>query len=404
MRLVVNRFHGWRHKIGAVALGLLLGAGASEALLREMLPATNRFYLWPPNMTAVLRPAPPTIPGITGPSHFSVNSLGVRGREPKRADRREYRIFTIGGSTTECLFLDDAKTWPHLLQETLKRTADGRDVWIGNIGKSGTTTRDHMLQLRHLLPQHPRIDLVLALVGINDLNWRLRKGDKNLLPPERQLHHAFAVLPTSDPWAFASVPSSAPWYKRTAIYGLLRKVRAWLETSVRLADWQEDPAGHFYEKRRAERATRTATLDELPDLTSALIEYAANLNVMIDLTEEHGARIVLMTQPVMWRADLNVTEEGLLWNGWSTEDGVYYSPRALAAGMELYNRELLRVCTLRGITCIDLAALVPRTAEIFYDDAHYTEKGASVVAKVVSEHLASRGPFAHALGAHHDHS
>ena len=82
-----------------------------------------------------------------------------------------------------------------------------------------------------------------------------------------------------------------------------------------------------------------------------------------------------MTQPTSWREGLDPAAEGLLWNGWSEGANVYYSVRALAAGMALYNQELLLVCKSRGIDCIGLASRVPRTTEIFYDDAHYTEKG-----------------------------
>ena len=101
----------------------------------------------------------------------------------------------------------------------------------------------------------------------------------------------------------------------------------------------------------------------------------------------------MMTQPVIWREGLEPAVEALLWNGWSAEEKVYYSTRALAVGMALYNQELLRVCGSRGIDCIDLASAVPRTSEIFYDDAHYTEKGAELVARLIGEHFRSRQPF-----------
>src|SRR5262249_35170361 len=112
-----------------------------------------------------------------------------------------------------------------------------------------------------------------------------------------------------------------------------------------------------------------------------------------DLVQAHGRRLVLMTQPVLWRNDLGPSEEMLLWNGWSDRDDVYYATRALGRGIDLYNQELLHVCAARMIDCIDFAAKVPRTTEVFYDDAHYTEKGAELVARVITEHLARREPF-----------
>lgn len=51
----------------------------------------------------------------------STNKLGLRGDAPPCEWERYYTIVTIGGSTTQCFYLDDHKTWPYLLQEKLKR-------------------------------------------------------------------------------------------------------------------------------------------------------------------------------------------------------------------------------------------------------------------------------------------
>ena len=100
-----------------------------------------------------------------------------------------------------------------------------------------------------------------------------------------------------------------------------------------------------------------------------------------------------MTRPMLWREGLTPAEEALGWEGWNQQPGVYYSVRALAAAIRLYNRTLLDVCRARVLDCIDLAPEVPQTAANFYDGAHYTEAGARLVAKVVSEHFAGRPPF-----------
>ncbi len=99
-----------------------------------------------------------------------------------------------------------------------------------------------------------------------------------------------------------------------------------------------------------------------------------------------------MTPPMLRRSDLGREGEQRPWLG--REGGVlkesghdYYSVRALAEGMAAYDRRLLDVCAARQIDCIDLASEFPPTLEMFYDDAHLTEKGATTVAESVSEHL-----------------
>lgn len=49
---------------------------------------------------------------------------------------------------------------------------------------------------------------------------------------------------------------------------------------------------------------------------------------------------------------------------------------------------------IRGVECIDLAARVPRDAVHFWDDAHFSEAGAGVVAEVVVRHLLATRPLA----------
>jgi hypothetical protein len=103
-------------------------------------------------------------------------------------------------------------------------------------------------------------------------------------------------------------------------------------------------------------------------------------------------RLILLTQPTLWRADLSDAEKDLLWTGGPGLDRLgpgreYYSASALAEGMRLYNERLLAVCRERGAECFDLAAWIPRDTSIFWDDAHFTEEGARRVAELVSGYL-----------------
>src|SRR5262245_9890356 len=50
------------------------------------------------------------------------NALGFRGPDPPRDFARRLTVVTIGGSTTECLFLSDGKTWTDVLSRRLSAT------------------------------------------------------------------------------------------------------------------------------------------------------------------------------------------------------------------------------------------------------------------------------------------
>jgi hypothetical protein len=62
-------------------------------------------------------------------------------------------------------------------------------------------------------------------------------------------------------------------------------------------------------------------------------------------------------------------------------------------GMNAYNSTLLRTCREAELECFDLAAVIPKTNVVFYDDSHYTEAGARLVAERIAEYLLSRPPI-----------
>jgi hypothetical protein len=95
--------------------------------------------------------------------------------------------------------------------------------------------------------------------------------------------------------------------------------------------WEQDPAGSFYQMKRAERQRRTARLDELPDLSSALQECPENLTRIIDVVQAHGSRVVMMTQPTLWRDDFSPAEDRLIWLGSGRELKTLYRPRRSSA-------------------------------------------------------------------------
>jgi lysophospholipase L1-like esterase len=389
----------WRRNLGFALLGAVVGLGVVEGALQWMAPPFTQFVVHPPGLTRQFRPLPEIMPGIAHPARVTFNSLGLRGREPDFAAPRErLEILAIGGSTTECLYLDDAATWPALVEQILARRR-GESVWVGNAGISGASTRENILHVKHLLPQDPRIHVVVALLGVNDLTIRLSAGTEyrsTTVPGEAatEIRRAFARVPGRFYEASTEylAPVTAAWYKKTAVYQLLKRVREFSESVMASRGIRQDEAGRIYEVWREHRRTARVIKDQLPDLTPALEEYALNLHTIIDLVERAGARPVLMTQPTLWRPDLEPAGERLLWLGgegrFQQEPGhAYYSVRALARAMASYNRRLLEVCAARGIFCIDLAGEIPATLEMFYDDAHFTEKGAQRVARVVSEHL-----------------
>ena len=124
-------------------------------------------------------------------------------------------------------------------------------------------------------------------------------------------------------------------------------------------------------------------------LAPALGEFRANLERLAAIAEEQGVRLVLLTQPVLWGANLAPELDARCWYGWVGRppwEGpeAYVSLAAMAEGMERYNAVLRAVAADRGLGLVDLAAELSGDPEVFYDDCHFTERGAQRVAELVA--------------------
>ncbi len=371
-------------------LGLLLGGFLALLGLELFLrvgAGTNTFSVWQPRMERVLEPDPELLPGVRGPTRFRTNSRGLRGDE--LGPDRTPRILAVGGSTTECLYLDQEEAWPFLLQARLDELVEGGRAWVGNAGKSGNNSRHHVVQLTHLLPRLPELDAVLVLVGVNDLAMRLAR-DASYRPTWREdarerarlTHAAFAVVPTGH-------RVGARLHERTALWSLARTLKRRFLPGAS----SQDRTGEVYATWRRHRREHSALVTDLPDLSTALAEYRANLEEIADLCAAHDVQVVFAAQPCLWRPDLPDAERALLWFGGIGEfqrrpGSRYYTVTALAHGMQAYNDTLRSTCAARNLPLVDLVPALPADTTTFYDDCHFNENGAARVAAILAPFLA----------------
>jgi lysophospholipase L1-like esterase len=366
--------------IGLSVLSLLLTAAFVEILLRQIAPH-QQFFIWPPYTTFSYDLESPEMPGIDGVSNFTINSQGIRGRE--FSDQDSYRLLVIGGSTAECAVLDDDESWPHLLEAFLRKKWRNKNVWVGNIGKSGHSSANHLLAMQHLLDQYPPIDAVLVLLGVNDLLRRLAM-DSSYFPQLKDsdlLGKTFSIRPRS---------FNERWYKKTEWWILLKDAkRSYLAYRNKQVDKQENLRKLM---RAREKRRNNPQRDTLPNLTSALNDYRETIGKMQQLMTNKKARLLVASQPVLWKDQMPPHEYTLLWMGEvgkksMDEPAEYYTPGVLSEAMRLYNQTLARSARDYGIEFIDLARFIPRDTTVFYDDCHFNENGARKVAEIIADHL-----------------
>ncbi len=249
-----------------------------EAVIRFV--KKSDYLPWEP-MRRVSDAAQGVMPGIEGKIEFSVNRYGVRGRETSLDE--EIRILVIGGSTAECLYVTDHASWPWQLEEKLARRT-GKSVFVGNSGKAGAFTVDHL----HLLKNYHHINqfkTILVLSGVNDLGAFLRGTYE-----ERKRQAAASDF----------VPI---YYQHLRLYKILKRALPLDLNNPNIA--YQDPEGLWYEEERRIRKAATKRTSIPNGFEDALTEYGINLREMVTIAKARGQQIIFLTQPSMWQASMD---------------------------------------------------------------------------------------------------
>lgn len=353
-------------RLTALAYCCAIPICAAEAFLHLTTPP--RLHV--PGMTSISYPKPEVAPGVTGPSRITINQLGLRGEGPHG---EPHKILCIGGSTTYCSYLDDNETWPSLLMQELNKGASKHHTWVADAGKNGLDLLHHIEFLKRCDFTY-EFETCIVLCGVNDLEHAVRmpKEDRIALAPSRVFEIGGPDYPLT------------PHFKQAYLYQMLKsslKRIFGVEES-----YTNDGEGEFYAERRRER--QEAPKDyPLPPLTDHLAFYEENLATLKVLCNEKGLRLILVTQPVLWRNDLPEDLEQLLWSRPIGHTGRALSTQSLASGMHMFNDALREFCQKHDVELVDLAATLPKDATVFYDDEHFNEDGAQRVASQIAEYI-----------------
>ena len=144
---------------------------------------------------------------------------------------------------------------------------------------------------------------------------------------------------------------------------------------------REDSSGSYTADGR--RLRQKATIrNRLPILDLELKEYALRIRSIVRLCRKAGVRPVLLTQPALYSDQLSERSSSLLCWGYD-RDGNYLTVAALSQSLSLLNKTLIDVSNGLSANCIDLSSMNGRE-EFFYDDCHFTEAGATEVARQVA--------------------
>jgi lysophospholipase L1-like esterase len=352
----------------AITLGLIIAFIISEITLRIWQPFEFRVkgnkIVLPVNKRYVInndkiKILPKTI-------IHSKNSLGFRGEEPPANFTDYLTIISVGGSTTECFYLNDHQTWSNILENNLKN--DFKNLWINNAGLDGTSTFGHIVLLEdYMVKLKPKV--IIFLVGLNDVG----SGD-NRLSDNRMVNGERSGLPY--------VASLKKIVTKSETY--LFAVNLWRNWKARKMGVEHQDLD--LDKLKEIEVPENKISESIQMHKEKYISgYQDRLLKIIKICQDNSIVPVFVTQSSLYGKGFDdITGKNLetMQYGNTNMNG-----RMAWEILELYNNTTRGVASLHGLLLIDLARKMPKSSKYYYDLHHYNYDGAQKVAGIIYKEL-----------------
>ena len=280
----------------------------------------------------------------------------------KKYEHPDITLAFLGGSTTECRFVEEEHRFPYLAGVLL----DGKlkvKVNSFNAGRSGNHSLHSLnILMNKVLPLKPQI--VVMMHNVNDLTillydksyWNVHSARPVILDINKVIvSNYFKVI--RDRW----IPNVA-----MALHSFDNAFRLW-RRSKEAGKGQDEFA-----------QIRGKKLDFNKD--TMIKEFSMNIQAFIDLCKARRITPVLMTMA----SRLTDKPDKIIEHTVKKTTLEYAQLKGL---FDAFNETIRRLGRENQVQVIDLAKEVPQTREYLYDLVHYNDHGAIKAAEIISEQL-----------------
>ncbi|MGE0610905.1 MAG: SGNH/GDSL hydrolase family protein [Hyphomicrobiales bacterium] len=280
-------------------------------------------------------------------------------------DRPDLEIAFVGGSTTECLYMEPEERFPYLAGRLIEQRT-GLRINSLNAGKSGNTSMHSLIAyLGKIAPLKPRYAVLLnalndiGVLGSHGTYWNTDRTYGILRERERSAGRLFEDLrAVTFPYTFEVLARGWKALKTLVQRGFAAGAQ----------DAGTPPSGGAGNREPAFAA-----------------QYEASLRSFVRLVKAWGSAPVLMTQVLVLPGDAQ-GHPGLL-SREELERGKLDMPELYR--LQLYANVLIReVARQEGALLVDLAnARQWRNRADVYDGLHFTAMGSRRVAEIIADAL-----------------
>ncbi len=329
--------------------GIFLEAERRYVRLKEYRPGTRLRLAFPQNHL------PYTDNVFTKQYQFDIDRNGFIVPS-KKYDRPDKVIVFLGGSTTECMFVDPDHRFPYVVGNILERET-GAKINSYNGGMSGNNTLNAIdILINKVIPLHPQV--VVYMENINDLSTLLYSGTY---------------------WNERTARSPMETLKKRQLVGkLLEEIfipnlnNAYRKLKKSLAREEEDEFAGARGKK--------LTIDQ----AGIVHAFAMNLQTLVCICQAHEIVPVLMTQ-----ANRITDHPDPVVAAYINRDGgaTGISYRQFKGLYDAFNDTIREVGRKNHVMVIDLAREVPPDKQYLYDLVHFNDAGSQLAAQIIATRL-----------------
>jgi len=272
--------------------------------------------------------------------------------------RPDVSLVFLGGSTTECMFVDEENRFPYVAGNLLERDT-GKKINSYNGAMSGINTLNCIdILVNKVIPLNPR--MVVFMENINDLSTLLYDGTY---------------------WNKNTARSPIETLPKTKLVGKLLKeicipnlnyayknLKSW---------WFRHEEDEFAPARGKKLQVDKARLNR---------EFAMNLQIIVDICQTRGIVPVLMTQANRITGKPDRVVEAYV-GRFGQDSGLSY--KEFKEIYDSLNETIRRIGRQNRVLVIDLAAEVPPDKTYLYDMVHFNDKGSKFAANIIAAKLKS---------------
>jgi len=285
----------------------------------------------------------------------------------------DLNIFFLGGSTTECMWVDEKDRFPYLAGRLLEAKTK-RKTNSYNAGHGGNNSLHSINNLvNKILPLSP--DIVVLMHNINDLNvlmyektfWNENPGKSPIIITRSKKRPVYDFLKAIKNLLFPEL------YKR------IKALPQALMKSIG-GDSGEDEISEMVHREFQPPAEENVEIDA----ERMKEQFRKNLVLFVNVCRSYDVTPVLMTQasrikdhPDQKISDsIHVVEKDF---GISYDDYREY--------YDLFNETIREVAETENVYLIDLDKSIPKERTYMYDPIHFNEQGSRRAAQVIAEGL-----------------